>query len=493
MPENLGYAGSGEDIDFAGHARKIAEQVQAIDERRTLEKQELDDMNTLDMKLYQDGNNQTTDEFVHNGADIIRSKMFAWNKELKAGQISPREYKSRMNNVKSYWGSLAETAQTYGDRLMQQIERQRAGESSITEVYSSGVLADLQNLEQKSVYVDDVTGGILLTNTDEYGRNTGEPIDIHHLNNPNNVIEAKVDVPETVGESVKNWAEFEQFTLGKRGASEKYTDARLNTAFENSVSELTYTMINNTPNAVASIIGDNGVAGVYTSGDNEYNIIVDMFTAGNEKDKEAKKQQQLDKLKEQLSYSDRTLTPKEEAAYLAEVDKYMIPVSRDANGTFVTSPTDFHKKLAKDRIRHEIEINLGHKEVKSSPWKPVYRAPTNTTKDDKNNRVAIEGYNATKLAFTGDFSGMNNTDFDYEFYREGDVVGGGRVKKDFVMVRNGKTGDKIAMVDNPKALAEFTYEGKTAAEGNEMWESANKFIGGAQSVSNNNDDPLGIN
>jgi hypothetical protein len=166
----------------------------------------------------------------------------------------------------------------------------------------------------------------------------------------------------------------------------------------------------------------------------------------------------------------KTLSQGQAEKFLDEVDKYMIQVTKDPNGTFTTQPTKFQKEKAIERIKSEVEISLGHKEKGSAPWKPV--APKDTSEEDQYNRELLEGWKATHAAFKGDFTGMNKADYDYEFYSEGDKYKGVPVLKKFVLVRSGKTGDRIAIVDNPKALAEFTYEGSTAAGSQEMWNQA---------------------
>jgi hypothetical protein len=203
--------------------------------------------------------------------------MHTWNKQLKAGMLSPKEYKAKITNARSDWGSLAEIAKTYDQRFMKQMERQQQGLASSVETYGLEHFADLADLESKSVYVDPNTGRVLLSNTDSEGRYVGQPIDMNHINNPGNVVDAKVDVTEQVGEAIKNWETFQEFNLLNRGATESSEDVRgtegsaRREVYNQAVAQLAQTMISQ-PNAVASIITDNGVSGVMDINGIEYNI-----------------------------------------------------------------------------------------------------------------------------------------------------------------------------------------------------------------------------
>lgn len=365
MPEYLGYQGRGNQVNWTEQFGALAEQVSGIEARREAEKQELDEMNKLDMTQFQMGENQSMNSFVLSGADNIRSKMMEWNKALKSGQLSPKEYKQRMNNAKEYWGELASTAQSFDERFMKQMERQQSGISSGMEVYGLGKLADFQNIESKSVYVDDVTGRILLSNVDEEGRYVGEPIDINHINNPGNIVDNKVDLNSEVSDKVKSWDVFQQMELLKRGSTNWIEDVRANPQFNQAVNELSMTILS-TPNAVASVLSDNGVAGKYKVGDVEFPVNVEFFM--DEAEKEAKIQEQIERVKYLNDGVDADIN---EDALRSEIEKYMIEVRRDANGTMVPMVTDEQKKIARERIKSEVEIQLGHKEKKTPQYKPT--------------------------------------------------------------------------------------------------------------------------
>jgi hypothetical protein len=291
--------------------------------------------------------------------------MLEWNKSLKAGQLSPKEYKNKINNVKEYWGELATTAKSFDDRYMQQMERQRNGDSSGLETYGLEKLADFQNIESKSVYVDETTGRILLSNTDEEGRYVGEPIDINHINNPGNIVDNRVDLNSEVSEKVKNWKVFQQFDLLKKGATQSIEDVRLNPKFNQAVNELSYSLLY-TPNAVASVMSDNGVAGKYEVGEISFPIEVDFFM--DEAEKGAKVQEQIERIKMLNENVDADI---DEGKLKSEIEKYMIEVRRDANGTMRPVITEDQRDIAKDRIQREVEMQLGHKEKKTPAYKPT--------------------------------------------------------------------------------------------------------------------------
>jgi hypothetical protein len=500
MPEYLGYTSRGEGVDFAGEARKLADQITGIEQRRTLEKEELDAMNNLDMQLFQSGNNQTMNDFALNGADVIRGNMHTWNKQLKAGMLSPKEYKAKITNARADWGSLAEIAKTYDQRFMKQMERQRPDENgkiaaSGLETYMLEHFADLADLESKSVYVDPNTGRVLLSNTDEQGLFTGQPFDMNHINNPGNVIDARLDVADTVSSTVKNWEAFEAFELGTRGATNKYVDVRLNNEYDKASNQLAISIIKQ-PNAVASIINDNGVSGSFSFSDEaegvgkSYDIYSDFYMTDEDKDMAMGKQ--LDNLRKLMEISGDKLTAEQEDKFLSEVEKYMIKVSKDPNGTATAQPTKDQEQLAIDRIKSEIEITLGHEEKGSAPWKPT---PRPSSKPKVNDETLMRGWEATKNAFRGNFSGLDTQNYDFRF-----VGAGGKIPSGYSAPTAGlKAGDTtdvgivliresnivegrrrwqvIDVADSPNALADYTLPGRSPSENQELWYKAQEKFG----------------
>jgi hypothetical protein len=488
MPEYLGYTSRGEGVDFAGEARKLADQITGIEQRRTLEKEELDAMNNLDMQLFQSGNNQTMNDFALNGADVIRGNMHTWNKQLKAGMLSPKEYKAKITNARADWGSLAEIAKTYDQRFMKQMERQRPDENgkiaaSGLETYMLEHFADLADLESKSVYVDPNTGRVLLSNTDEQGLFTGQPFDMNHINNPGNVIDARLDVADTVSSTVKNWEAFEAFELGARGVTNKYKDVRLNNEYDKASNQLAISIIKQ-PNAVASIINDNGVSGSFSFSDEaegvgkSYDIYSDFYMT--DEDKYMAMGKQLDNLRKLMEISGDKLTAEQEDKFLSEVEKYMIKVSKDPNGTATAQPTKDQEQLAIDRIKSEIEITLGHEESGTGGHKPS----TGGSKSD--GAKYVNGYNATLNAFEGDFSGMNS---NYVYVKKSDgVYVYNRWKQDGfdltneILAGTNKYKPK-SIAKNPKALSVFSFGGSQDAAMNK-WDQANKKFGGSSKTDN---------
>jgi hypothetical protein len=484
MPEYLGYTSRGEGVDFAGEARKLADQITGIEQRRTLEKEELDAMNNLDMQLFQSGNNQTMNDFALNGADVIRGNMHTWNKQLKAGMLSPKEYKAKITNARADWGSLAEIAKTYDQRFMKQMERQRPDENgkiaaSGLETYMLEHFADLADLESKSVYVDPNTGRVLLSNTDEQGLFTGQPFDMNHINNPGNVIDARLDVADTVSSTVKNWEAFEAFELGARGVTNKYKDVRLNNEYDKASNQLAISIIKQ-PNAVASIINDNGVSGSFSFSDEaegvgkSYDIYSDFYMTDEDKDMAMGKQ--LDNLRKLMEISGDKLTAEQEDKFLSEVEKYMIKVSKDPNGTATAQPTKFQEQLAIDRIKSEIEITLGHEESGTGGHKPSTGGSGGGTPLQKETNKLITEYSNNSFYASGGynskFGGLNkryfyqrNSDGNVEVFEKQKMMGGTYTNSE--MVNRIKKLDPIFTATNPSQMADYAKtEAASAAKFN---------------------------
>ena len=114
-------------VDWAKLTDDIIGKVSAIGTSRQAEKDALDlmmtDANALMNKeeLY---SSQKLQEFVLAGANSGRTLIAQWNADLKAGMLSPKDYKNRMNNIKDGWATLANSAKTY-DKINQEFNKQK--------------------------------------------------------------------------------------------------------------------------------------------------------------------------------------------------------------------------------------------------------------------------------------------------------------------------------------------------------------------------------
>jgi hypothetical protein len=131
------------------------------------EKEALDLMMTNANDLMNKDELYTSQDFVglmSSGANSGREQISKWNAQLKAGELNPKDYKTRINNLQSKWATLANSAKTYDNANQEFMKRQipdaKTGLSPGTglELYYAQIHAEIGDLASKKIFFNEQTG-----------------------------------------------------------------------------------------------------------------------------------------------------------------------------------------------------------------------------------------------------------------------------------------------------------------------------------------------
>lgn len=451
-----------EKINWAELTGDLAGKIYQIGEERQKKREELDkiaaDNQTL-LNSWQPGKNQTLNQFVLRGADQGRVLIKQWNDQLKAGIISPTDYKNKMNNIKEYWGILAQSAKTYDDRYLEIVKRQQPDENGVIqasayeiELYNRfGQMSDLS----KNATQFDNDGRIYMAKTDpNTGKIQGDIFDVRTMSLPDNIMANRVDVDKSVNGIVKTWEPKTIFKDLGRGGELNIESVKAQDEYKVMAERVVNTIApDSNPRAQISVLVDNGV------------ITADYYTTKEEYD--TKRQQEIDnirKMKIDAGAKDTEVTKEE----LAEIDLSLVKVVQEPGGLFMPVLTDAQKSEAKKRVRSSVDIQLAEK-ITGSPQQRWTTGDGGTTAADEKEQQRVNeyqrGYVASLDAFGLDDQGkktkqpdLSGLDNSYKYENKGGKV--------YVYKLNSKIGkdDPVSVISSPKGLAQYTVYGKSPAE-----------------------------
>jgi hypothetical protein len=347
-------------INWADLTEDLAGKVYQVGEERQKKREELDKIaadNQAMLNAWQPGKNQTFNQAVLRGADQGRVLIKQWNDDLKAGLISPTDYKNKMNNMKEYWGILAQTAKTYDDRYLEIVKRQTPDENGKIQASSFEIdmfddLAQMSDLSKSATQWDN-DGRLYMANTDpNNGKIKGNIYDVRTVNLPDNIIANRVYVDESVNDIVKNWEPKTIFKDLGKGGELNIESVKQQDAYKIMVENVVNTVApDNNPRAQISVLADNGViTPYYYKTDQEY---------------KSKRQEELNKLK-QLKIDAGVKDTEPTKLELDEIELSLVRKVQDRNGLFMPVLTDEQKKKAKERVRSSVGIQLAEK-ISGSP------------------------------------------------------------------------------------------------------------------------------
>lgn len=344
-------------VDWAKLTDDIVGKVNAIGTSRQAEKDALDlmmtDANALMNKeeLY---SSQKLQEFVLAGANSGRTLIAQWNADLKAGMLSPKDYKNRMNNIKDGWATLANSAKTY-DKINQEfIDRQtpdeKTGLSTGTglEQYLSQIFAEVGELGGKKVFFDPITGKPYTAKL------TGDGIDPNSMTPtlryaaPNNFFDNTIDVDAIISNGTKGLAGY-KYEIGNATIS----DPLKNPATANAVVLLKNGILSN----------DRYVAQVL---DRSSGVDYDYYRTDAEKD--AKVLSMINTEKEARKLSGKPSYTDEEIAKLKnDLAEQLIKVSPDSTGVYQPVITDKQREVADKFILDKIKSQIDYEKTLDEP------------------------------------------------------------------------------------------------------------------------------
>jgi hypothetical protein len=344
--EYYGYLPPSQTLDLGKLTADLSKTISGIGERRELEKEQLDQIQADNTKIINDadlGKSQTFQTMALNGTQKGVQFINQLNKQLKAGQLSPKEYKQKMNTVMENWGTFANTVKTYDSRMAEIQKQQADGKASGIGVSANEFFAQSSELKDKEIFIDD-SGNMSMGRIDPM---TGQldPDSVQSFRSmalPNNMVFDKVNLDEQVSEVVKTWKPW----VGEKGQT-TIEDIRNNPNYARKMADFTGALTSN-PRLTASILVDN-------TGDN-YDVYFNQADYNNkinqmiQTENEARRISGLDPMSQQ-----------EQNEFAKESSGKLIEMRKDATDTYQPVITEAQLRRAKNAIEATVGVELGQK------------------------------------------------------------------------------------------------------------------------------------
>lgn len=346
-------------LDWAKLTGGLIKTVQGIGAEREAERLALDKLQSDNSKILQNaelGKSQNFNQLILSGSNDGRDAMMQWNRQLKAGEISPVEYRNRINNLMDSWSTFANTAKTYDQQMQEALKRQNPDENGF--IPGSGLelelnerISQLGDLRNKKTQVDPNNGNFVIGQLDQNGLfDPTSIIDTRSLGKPGNITDNRVNLSKIVDEGTKGWEEW----VIESGAT-TITDALQNPAILRARLNLADGILSN-PRAMTSVLVDN------TDGDYDFYY--------NQRDMLSKIADRVDKqneLNNQLGKDE--LSGDELKKFIEDQKNKFILLSQDDQGVYQPNLTENQIKQAKQTALDAIDARLGRKVEIDEPYR----------------------------------------------------------------------------------------------------------------------------
>ena len=357
IPENSSTV---KPIDWTSLIGGLTERYETIKKARQTEREELDalvDTNNKILQATQLGKSPNVNEFILRGTESGRNKMNEWNKLLKSGQLSPSEYKKRINNLMDNWNQLAITTKTYDERMQEIFKNQQPDENGVVkgsalELERANELAQYQDLKNKTLMFDDQTGKIFLAKLNNDGiLDPTSVTDPRALNNFSNILDNKVQLASLVDAGTKGWKSF-----NIEDGSTTIDDIRQN---KDAYAKAKATLINgilSNDNAKASVLTD------YTIDEYDYYLNNDDFLS--------RVQKRVETENYARSLNNKPAMTKDEVNKFIESQRSkFILLQHDDQGILQPILTKDQDEAARKVVDAEIEIRMGKEVSRDEPYR----------------------------------------------------------------------------------------------------------------------------
>ena len=277
-----GFIPASNPIDWAKLTGGLVSTITGIGEEREAQRQALDKLQSDNTRILQNtelGKSQSLNQLILSGSNDGRQSMMEWNRQLKAGQINPVEYKNRINNLMDSWSTFANTAKSYDQQMQEALKRQQEGLGSGLELELNNRISQLGDLRNKKVQIDPNNGNFVIGQLDQNGLfDPTSIIDLRSISKPGNVMDNKVDLASIADEKTEGIASWIIET-----GNTTVTDALQNPAVQRTIYDLTQSILSN-PRAITSILTDNtdGNYDFYYSDQDLYEKIQDRINKEND-------------------------------------------------------------------------------------------------------------------------------------------------------------------------------------------------------------------
>ncbi len=259
-------------LDIAGLTSRLGKSIYGIEVSKQEKRAELDKIkadaeeviNSQEMTDSQDFN-----EFIIRGADNGRNALMNLNKQLKAGELRPSEYRAAVSKIQKNWGVLANSAKSFDEQFKSYAKRQEPGangfpeasqfEMALAENY--GKVAELQNKDLKFNSKGDL---YTIDNA------TGETWSMDVINRPENIYQNRYDMPGSVADITKGFEAWEGWKDLGRGGEKSIEGFLQNPASKVAIQTGVNAMVSSPRNAISILTDWGNVQASYYKNEDEY-------------------------------------------------------------------------------------------------------------------------------------------------------------------------------------------------------------------------------
>ena len=405
MPiEYAGYVPSETRVNWEGLTDEFAKKTTDVIKARQGERQALDQIAIDNSKTISDqelGKTQTVNDFIVKSGFKSKDFIANANKELKAGRITPEQYRRTMNNISSNWGTLAGSAKTYDTRRQEILKRQQQDPEG--NIAGSSYEIELQRINEEALDMQNnnlhigTDGTMYLGKVDpKTGIIAGELNDVRSLNIPENIMANRVNVNKESNEGIEGWGDFARFTDLGGGADITVEGVYHNPDYKLARQYLVEKIASDSdPRRQLSVLADNG------------GLIPEYYFTDEEK--KSKKQALIDQLAK--TKSEAGLDPPTKAE-LDAIELNMVKQVRKPNGVIDPELTKEQQIEAKKIASNNIDVVVENK-ITGHGKEDRYHAPIKSNDDGSGSGIkgmprTYADYQTIQRAIkTGDVSILN--------------------------------------------------------------------------------------
>lgn len=392
--------------DYSALSNELAEKIYGVLDKRQERKQKLDEIEQANQKLlntWMPGKNQTSNDFVIKGIDKFRKDALQWNKDLKAGKISESEYIRRNRNLEENYQMLINVMKSKDERVDTVVQRQEvdpelgyAPASSYETDYLLKRFGEDISMQNREIQTDGI-GGMYIAEVDPTtGLVTKKISDPRVMANPENLVANNVHVPSRVEDITKNWnPDIIWRDLGLKG-EENIETVKQKQGYKYMVEKAVNAIApDSNPRAQVSVLVDNGVISdpEYYDTDEERNQIVQEKVA------------ELMQIKKESGFKGQAMFPTDQE--MKDIEVSLIKNIITPDGISMPELTEEQKKLAKERVRNEIDFSFSEKVTGTPQQPPAPKSPRGPGGGPKEDKPIVKYEEMVDAWNTRDFNKLN--------------------------------------------------------------------------------------
>lgn len=351
MAEYAGFQ-EREGVDWAKSIGGLSETVSGLEKKvkdvRESDKKLMTDNDAL-LESHKPFNFTGANDFNSKAVVNIRQKMYELNKQLNSREISPSEYRTSMQNIKTDWSNHINLMKTYDDRMLEAKQRLEPGpngelpKAAATETYLYNQLNNFwTELSKKQMFVGP-NGKLATAQTDADGNIIkGSIYDLASQVNVNNIATDRLLLRDNIKKDVEALGDYSIFTINPDGSTKDISAIEADPEFQNYKTQIVGKYVNNnSPKVIASILLDNSNSGYipYTSEDEKKQIIKDKI--------------------EVARLAGQTV---DESKIAKDIESKMIKLEQSENGVWNPIITKEHREAAAKVVSTELMSQLGYDE-----------------------------------------------------------------------------------------------------------------------------------